>query len=563
MLSSGMDNLTRLAAIEPGFAPAAAPPSGAGPSFGDYLRQAQTQPSQPQRGAAGPAPSPSSPTSAQDPPHSEGTREAVPTRTADNGREAASPPKAEDAATGQQNGQPSSAASGSAPSGTGNEQATGEDATDSSPQSTGGDARGKTAAGEPETGPPEHRDKNSDQGADIVDLQAVAAVVSPPAPPAADAVKSDSASLSVVPGTATAAGVGAPGGSDDGKAARRAGSPGNPVAAATSAGRLAGKLAQPGADQPGLAPGGASSNTGGPNEQAAALARAQPASTVSGQSVGGPAAGAVAAVAVEAPLPTAAATPGSGSSAAWATASVDATQAAQANQANQATQAAATPAPGAVAMAASGPGPINRATRAVAAATAGDALSPASATPGAATAAPGAGGQTPASPAATAAPQGPQTADTAAVDRARLVQRVEQAVQSMSGQAGSIRLRLSPPELGSLRIALSVRQGELNARLEVENSSARNLLLDHLGELRDRLAQQNIKIQQFDVDVADRRPGGTGGQAGQFGQYAQSNTGQGGSPWAPAASQPGEVPSPIDAAAPPAVSGENQLNVVV
>ena len=88
-------------------------------------------------------------------------------------------------------------------------------------------------------------------------------------------------------------------------------------------------------------------------------------------------------------------------------------------------------------------------------------------------------------------------------DRVRFVQRVANAFHSIGDNGGEIRLRLSPPELGALRIELSVRDGVLSARMETETSAARNLLLDNLPALRDRLADQNIKVERFDVDVRD------------------------------------------------------------
>ena len=94
------------------------------------------------------------------------------------------------------------------------------------------------------------------------------------------------------------------------------------------------------------------------------------------------------------------------------------------------------------------------------------------------------------------------------VDRARFVQRVAKAFQAMGNRSGSVRLRLSPPELGSLRVDILVRNGMMSARVEAENPTARNLLLDNLPVLRDRLAQQNIKIEQFDVELTDHSPGG-------------------------------------------------------
>ena len=102
--------------------------------------------------------------------------------------------------------------------------------------------------------------------------------------------------------------------------------------------------------------------------------------------------------------------------------------------------------------------------------------------------------------------------DIGQADRTRFVQRVEQAFQSMSASGGTIRLRLSPPELGSMRLEITVRNGNMTARAETETSAARNMLLDNLPASRDRLAQQDIKVQHFNVDVMDQSPGGTPGQ---------------------------------------------------
>ena len=101
-----------------------------------------------------------------------------------------------------------------------------------------------------------------------------------------------------------------------------------------------------------------------------------------------------------------------------------------------------------------------------------------------------------------------KTTEPGQVDQARFVQRVTRAFQAMGGREGTVRLRLSPPELGSLRLEIAVRNGVMTARVEAETSTARNLLLDNLPALRDRLAQQDIKVEQFNVDLSDRSPGG-------------------------------------------------------
>ena len=94
-----------------------------------------------------------------------------------------------------------------------------------------------------------------------------------------------------------------------------------------------------------------------------------------------------------------------------------------------------------------------------------------------------------------------QTAETPTVDRARFVQRVSGAIRSAQQRDGQIQLRLSPPELGTLRIQLAVSEGVVTAHLETETAAARNILLDNLPALRERLAEQEIRIEKFDVDV--------------------------------------------------------------
>jgi flagellar hook-length control protein FliK len=102
-----------------------------------------------------------------------------------------------------------------------------------------------------------------------------------------------------------------------------------------------------------------------------------------------------------------------------------------------------------------------------------------------------------------------------AIDRHRFVQRVEGAMRSAQQRDGRVQVRLAPPELGSLRIELSVQNGVMAAKLEAETSAARNALLDNLPALRERLAEQNIRVEKFDVDIR-RDSQGSGGDGAAF-----------------------------------------------
>jgi flagellar hook-length control protein FliK len=108
--------------------------------------------------------------------------------------------------------------------------------------------------------------------------------------------------------------------------------------------------------------------------------------------------------------------------------------------------------------------------------------------------------------------------DLPPIDPSRFIGRVAKAFQTAQDRGGALQLRLSPPELGALRIELNVKDGVMSAALQTENANARRLLLDHLPALRDRLAEQNIRVDRFDVDV---RREGTSSQSDARGSQQQ------------------------------------------
>ncbi|WP_425618304.1 flagellar hook-length control protein FliK [Anatilimnocola sp. NA78] len=147
------------------------------------------------------------------------------------------------------------------------------------------------------------------------------------------------------------------------------------------------------------------------------------------------------------------------------------------------------------------------------------------------------------------------------VDAAKFLQRVAKAFESAKERGGEIRLRLSPPELGALRVEVIMHNDGLVARVEAETPDARQVLLDNLPALRERLAEQGLRLERFDVDLQQRQP---------------SEQQTGGMPDQPQGRQPGSSPgTPRGIAAPrttagdlspaPTASGwtDRQLNVIV
>jgi flagellar hook-length control protein FliK len=160
--------------------------------------------------------------------------------------------------------------------------------------------------------------------------------------------------------------------------------------------------------------------------------------------------------------------------------------------------------------------------------------------------------------AAKANPASTGTDTTAQVARAQFVQRVERAFAAMGDREGSVRLKLSPPELGILKLEIGVHKGVMKARVEAETPAAKSLLLDNLPELRERLAQQNIHIQQFDVDLMDRQPGGMPQNA-----FGQSDSGSQQNNRPSSRTNESENAAAISAAAPQRAGMGGSLNLFV
>jgi flagellar hook-length control protein FliK len=96
------------------------------------------------------------------------------------------------------------------------------------------------------------------------------------------------------------------------------------------------------------------------------------------------------------------------------------------------------------------------------------------------------------------------------VSRVKLIQRVSKAFQHLGPEGGTVRLRLAPAELGSVRVEMRIQQRKVQARVVAETEAASAALREHLHELRQRLESQGMQIERLDVEVdsGDRDPRG-------------------------------------------------------
>ena len=103
-----------------------------------------------------------------------------------------------------------------------------------------------------------------------------------------------------------------------------------------------------------------------------------------------------------------------------------------------------------------------------------------------------------------------------AYQEGKLVQRVLRGIEQLANGGGQVRLRLHPPELGSLQMSLRMEGGQVFAKLEVENTTARDALLNNVQTLRDRMADQGMKVAAFEVEVStDSAGSGMGSSSSQ------------------------------------------------
>lgn len=85
----------------------------------------------------------------------------------------------------------------------------------------------------------------------------------------------------------------------------------------------------------------------------------------------------------------------------------------------------------------------------------------------------------------------------------RLVQRVLRGFESLANGDGQVKLRLHPPQLGSMQISMKIEDAKLTAELSVQNIAASEALSANLSQLKSSLAEQGIEIERFEIRVAD------------------------------------------------------------
>jgi flagellar hook-length control protein FliK len=113
------------------------------------------------------------------------------------------------------------------------------------------------------------------------------------------------------------------------------------------------------------------------------------------------------------------------------------------------------------------------------------------------------------------------------------IERIVRLVQARIGKDRSVaHLRLDPPELGTVKLHMDLRQDQLALEVEAQTPAAQRVLEDELDTLRRNLEAAGVRVERIEVRLApepstpEQAPQqqfgqqGQGGGAGQDGRFA-------------------------------------------
>jgi flagellar hook-length control protein FliK len=98
----------------------------------------------------------------------------------------------------------------------------------------------------------------------------------------------------------------------------------------------------------------------------------------------------------------------------------------------------------------------------------------------------------------------PRAAETLSPDQERLIARIAGAI-SQAERAGrtTVRIRLYPPEMGTVKIEVTSHRGAVTARIEVSTPATHGVLQSNLAALRADLRQAGVDIRDVQVQYRD------------------------------------------------------------
>lgn len=85
-------------------------------------------------------------------------------------------------------------------------------------------------------------------------------------------------------------------------------------------------------------------------------------------------------------------------------------------------------------------------------------------------------------------------------DKQEVIQRSE--IVNYSKQNHSVEIKLSPKELGSIKILLDTNDNNVSAKIEVGNEQTKSIVVNNLPQLRETMSQQGVNLNIVNVTVS-------------------------------------------------------------
>lgn len=101
--------------------------------------------------------------------------------------------------------------------------------------------------------------------------------------------------------------------------------------------------------------------------------------------------------------------------------------------------------------------------------------------------------------------------NAAADEASPFASRVVRGLHTMlNHRGGSMTMRLDPPELGALKVQMTLRDGAVTAMFTAATAKAHSLLREHMGTLRASLESQGLTVERLSVQSMTTTTGGQG-----------------------------------------------------
>lgn len=87
--------------------------------------------------------------------------------------------------------------------------------------------------------------------------------------------------------------------------------------------------------------------------------------------------------------------------------------------------------------------------------------------------------------------------------RDRINENVENGIKFLLTNKGEskVSIQLKPPELGKVQMELVIKDNQVSARINTENTAVKEVIMSNLDQLKTNLAQAGHTIDKFDVEV--------------------------------------------------------------